>query len=134
MSLNWNIENIVNYMDIAPGGDVNADGSTTYKNGGEGVKTWGLIMLTIGLGLPGITEENKARFFARTTLYTHLFGSVIHLDGKEYTFTPEDIDRRVGMTTNVSHETDSAWLKRMSKLAHDNALAYAEASFNKATV
>jgi len=81
-----------------------------------------LIWATIGVGLPGITRENAAEFFARLRFIERLDGA--HLiraevdgvrpEGYAAFITPEEIVAHIGLTANVTRESRTQWLKRFS--------------------
>lgn len=132
MSLNWNIENIRDYMVISPTGDPDATGQTIYKNGAEGAKTEVLIMFTIAIGMPKITEDNAAEFWTRVHLYEKLIGPFMYAGGgKKYYFTIEDIHRRIGLSTNATPESPTKWRKRVFEEAYNNAVAWGQAELNR---
>lgn len=91
MSLNWSIEKCANWGAITP----------TTKNGHEGVVTNTLIWAALSVKLGCITAVNVDEWVKRLTALEELGGAFMYKDGEPYSLTREDIERRVGMTTNV---------------------------------
>ncbi len=131
MSLNWNIENVRDYMEIAPGGEATADGSTKYKNGAEGVKTEVLIFTTMLIDVNGVNEDNVAEVYARIKMFEALNGALMTGPEGGVFFTFEDIYRRIGLTVNVTPTTKAAFLKRVGGLSYDNYVREAEQKLKK---
>ena len=102
MALNWSIERCANADEL--------------KEGIEWRKTDAIIWLTLVIGMDEITEDNKVEFYTRLKMYEGLSGSMFTIEGKEYFFYTQDIERRIGLSTNATRETFSAWTRRMLKL------------------
>jgi len=91
-----------------------------------------LIFASIAVGCRGISESNSETFFKRLAVYEKLFGAFMyraqdHVGSPE--ITPEEVIAHIGLTTNVSPETDSVWLKRiMGHALSDEAQRFKRAS------
>lgn len=76
---------------------------------------WGLtdalIWATMFVGMPRITEDNAAEFYARLHLIECLNGNLSHRAGEPYFITLEDIKRRVGLVTNATPWTRPQFIK-----------------------
>lgn len=129
MSLNWNIENVRDHMEISPA----QESMDEWVNGGEGVKTHVLILFSMVVGLGGITEKNATEWWARVHLFEKLHGTMMQLGGEPYNFTPQDIHRRIGLTVNVTPESATQWQKRIFSDVYKNAMQWAEAEFREKT-
>lgn len=117
MSLDWSISDVKDWESI----------SMKEENGREGTITQALIWGTLSIGLPGITEKNATEFFWRVRVLEREDGAFVrHYDGKEMQdvlLTRADIDRRIGLSTNVSTEARRVWVARQVKrLARDRKL------------
>jgi hypothetical protein len=76
----------------------------------------------MAIGMNCITEENIVEFYARVHVWENLL-SQAHLrhrnpeteEIEERPITPEDLQKRIGLSTNASSESRSKWLKRMNE-------------------
>jgi len=133
MGLNWSVKNVKDSESLFVH-DVRMEGEGDYLNS----KTESLIWFTMTAGLRSeITEENAADWFARISFYERLHGSWCYKRDEnkkvvEDRFTPEDIVRNIGLTTNghwSKAETFAQFVKRVTQ--HDEAEA--KRAFAKAT-
>jgi hypothetical protein len=92
MSLNWNITQVKDYEEL--------------QEGAAWQLTDALIWLTLTVGIPTITDANWQEFYARVHLLDLLYRS------PENWIKPEDVQRRIGLTTNVSSLTRNQFVKR----------------------
>lgn len=112
MPLNWNIEKVKNWQAI----------SYKPENGVEGAKTDRLIWACIEVNMSGITKENVDEFWRRfepiadsyAVLWKHRHDS----DPIKYLITKDDLIRRIGLYTNVSTLSKTAYnrLKKKEKV------------------
>jgi len=111
MSLDWNITDVKDWESI----------SMKKENGLEATKTHALIWATLSVDLPGITEKNVEEFFWRIKTAEKLSGAFVRKsenDGiVDVLFTREDIERRIGLSTNVATKPRIAWVARVVKAA-----------------
>ncbi len=109
MSLNFKLDKIKDYKTVCWDGDVMADGKMKLV-------TESLIWTTMQVGLGSITEENIPEWLVRLDLVDRLFGTMmVRYDGDKRVnvpFTKEDLVAHIGLTTNVSKETRTKFLKR----------------------
>jgi hypothetical protein len=110
MSLDWNLTKINNNIEVC--WEKNEDGTDKLNP-----VTESLIWLTMGIGMGSITEENQSDFYCRVAMYEKLFGTMLSYwkDSKKVSvpITPEDIHNHIGLTTNVSKDTDASFRKRI---------------------
>ena len=110
MSLDWNLTKINNNIEVC--WEKNEDGTDKLNP-----VTESLIWLTMGIGMGSITEENQSDFYCRVAMYEKLFGTMLSYwkDSKKVSvpITPEDINNHIGLTTNVSKDTDASFRKRI---------------------
>jgi hypothetical protein len=110
MSLDWNLTKINNNIEVC--WEKNEDGTDKLNP-----VTESLIWLTMGIGMGSITEDNQSDFYCRVAMYEKLFGTMLSYwkDSKKVSvpITPEDINNHIGLTTNVSKDTDAAFRKRI---------------------
>lgn len=97
MALSWNIEKCRDYKELTK--DENRTLTDT------------LIWATMFVGIPTITENNAKEFYARLRLMELLNGTFVSQKGKAYYLTLEDVERRVGLTTNAISLTRAQFLK-----------------------
>ena len=110
MSLDWNLTKINNNLEVC--WEKNEDGTDRLNP-----VTESLIWLTMGIGMGSITEDNQSDFYCRVAMYEKLFGTMLSYwkDSKKVSvpITPEDINNHIGLSTNVSKDTDAAFRKRI---------------------
>lgn len=96
MSLDWNVTKVKDWEDI--------------KDGDNWAITQCLIFDMLGNGYWEVTEKNWADVYARSV---ERKGEPIMDHGEPRNFTPEEIHRRIGLSTNVgADETEAKWLRR----------------------
>lgn len=88
-----------------------------------------LIWATIPMGIGSITEKNHLKVFERLTVWQRMVGPAIsfHKGDKVY-ITLADIRAYIGLSTNVSTETDAVFYRKVARWAsqdyrimeHDN--------------
>lgn len=120
MSLNWNLTKVENH-------ETKCFKIATYDDAWRGIKkgervlndvTYTLIFGTIAAGLRGITAANADKFWARISAYEKLYGAFIRGTNDkgepvDEPLTYQDILDHIGLSTNVSDETDAKWAKRI---------------------
>ena len=87
----------------------------------ERVVTECVIFLTMAVGLGEITTSNVDEFAMRVLVHEGANGPLMRDgDGQPRPMTYADIERRIGLTTNVAQESRAAWQRRlMSGLVSD---------------
>lgn len=140
MSLNWNLSKMADHHGLhntAPKGE-----EAAFPKGSpedlEGDFQWAitetLIWATIWLGMSSITEANWQRFATRLRLYENAFGATMRKDGEDWKIRPEDVHRRIGLSTNASPLTEAAFRKRVfDRLMREaeSAVSYAAKSIGR---
>lgn len=110
MSLDWDLTKINNNTEVC--WEKNEDGTDKLNP-----VTESLIWLTMGISMGSITEDNQSDFYCRVAVYEKLFGTMLSYwkDSKKVSvpITPEDIHNHIGLTTNVSKDTDASFRKRI---------------------
>jgi hypothetical protein len=93
MALSYQLSEIENWREL-----LYADGvlPTTQR----------VIFATMAVGLGRITEKNLAEFWTRVRM-------IEAIDGVHKRLTLADIQRHIGLRTNVGDETKTQWLKRI---------------------
>lgn len=118
MSLDWSITKVKDWKAI----------SLAEENGIEGRKTEKLVWACMAVDLPGITAKNVDEFFFRVELLEKLRGAFLAYNirdesapggwrTEERPMTRADIERRIGLTTNVASKPRGAWLKKVTAKA-----------------
>lgn len=102
MALNWNIENVENWKQIS-------------ENDNERVITDVLVWATLVVGIREIKSNNVDEFYARVHLVEVLQGAFRNKEGNSIFITKDDIQRRVGMTTNSGTYTRIQFNKNQMK-------------------
>jgi len=104
MALSWNITDVKDWKKID-------------EEGIRGVLDT-LLYMTMIVGMGEITEKNYKQFFARLDFAQKVSGPFMWAVNqkskkpKNVLFTEEHIKRFIGLSTNVTYETPSAWVKR----------------------
>jgi hypothetical protein len=118
MSLDWDITNCKNREAIQE------------EENGEWAITNALIWATMSNDIGSIKPKNVADFYARTKV-TELFGALVTNYNKDtdeispYSMTFGDIEKRIGMYSNVFTITPLQWLKKIETFSqHDNQKDY----------
>lgn len=126
MALTWDISEVKDFENVcfmeAP-----ADEPMAGITKGDRVMnpvTNALIWATIGVDLPGITEEDAAEFYARLRFTEEISGPYliraevdgVRPSGRDAFITIEEVLAHVGLKANVSKMARAAWLK---KFGHD---------------
>jgi hypothetical protein len=117
MSLSWNLEKIRDWKEIS-------------ENDNEWAVTETLIWDCMAVEIGTITEKNAAEFYARVRLLEQLYGcslGYVGEDGKrvDRPITPEDVERRIGLSTNVgSAKARSTFYKKIGRELDDNVRHY----------
>lgn len=96
MSLNWDFTGVPNHEEIDP------------------VVKEHMIFGCLHVGMNDITEANAEEFFARINLVETLHGALRRDGDFKFVFTtPEEVQRCIGLRTNVSNETWAKWRNRL---------------------
>lgn len=114
MALHWNVSKVKGSDTVC---FTEADGKRTLNPATEA-----LIFATMIIGLPEITEKDAKEFYWRILFYERTFGALrckwvddgSRSEGGVF-FTPAEIRAHIGLSTNASRETRSAWVKRMGR-------------------
>lgn len=78
------------------------DGECQYSS-----LTYSLIWTMIPIAVSSITRENVEKVFQRIYAYEHLRGAMRQANGKPVYFTFEEVKAHIGLTTNVTNQTDA---------------------------
>lgn len=113
MSLNWNLKKIKDHEKLCWVPCHEVKGNVRLNS-----VTEVLIWLSLEIGLDEITEKNYKEFFIRVSLAEKLFGTYLFnpRDGDVHEPRPitlEDIKSHIGLDTNASNMTKTAFHKRM---------------------
>jgi hypothetical protein len=116
MSLNYDLTKIENSDEL-------------FENDRMNAVTESLIFYTIFIGMNQITNDNSAKFFERVYLYEKLFGaSVSFIDEDnnrvERKIKYADIRRHLGLHTNATSLSDTAFKNNMVKRAFEDARSF----------
>lgn len=114
MSLVFDLGNITDCQDVC-----------YNTNGDLSPVTHVLIISTMSVCMGEITKANAAEFYARMTIVDRLHGPL--LTGPGHTprpVTPQDVQDHIGLHTNVTNVTTSAWLRNLKTLVDDLAREY----------
>lgn len=79
--------------------------------------TAGIVEFTMSVGMGEITEKNVYEFFARLKILEAYYGPLFYTSKAPYLITLDDLRNRIGMTTNVSDETTTKWMRRFEQNA-----------------
>lgn len=77
-------------------------------------KTHTIIHLSMVLGLSKITKQNWFDFYTRMHIYEMCFGPFAYKSaGQPDYFSPKDIHRHIGLTTNVGNLSYTQFMKKV---------------------
>jgi hypothetical protein len=113
MSLDWDITNCKNMEALQE------------EENGEWAITNALIWATMSNDIGSLKPKNVADFYARTKV-TELFGALVTKYDKDtdkcnpYLMTFGDIEKRIGMFSNVFTITPLQWLKKIEKFSQQD--------------
>ena len=113
MSLDWDITNCKNMEALQ------------NEENGEWAITNALIWATMSNDIGSLKPKNVADFYARTKV-TELFGALVTKYDKDtdecnpYLMTFGDIEKRIGMFSNVFTITPLQWLKKIEKFSQQD--------------
>ena len=130
MSLDWSLNRIKDYetvcwipvaKDYEPGYmeslSEDADGNLRKMNS----VTYVIIMSTMLIGMGDITEKNLEEVVLRLELWQDVNGAMMRrfIDGKstDVRVTPADLQRHIGLSTNVGKESWTWFAKRLRAVA-----------------
>jgi hypothetical protein len=145
MSLNWNIGRVrdcatvcydrrtfttpeeakafiraeTSYMGPHWGLDADEAAGTSAKR--LSVTTNMLIWASMLVGLPSITEANAERWYKRLAAVEARNGAYRTRDGEDLFFTLEEVKAHVGLSTNVSTETDATFRAKVARWEREAA-------------
>jgi hypothetical protein len=107
MSLDWSVRDVANHKEI--------------MDGPEWVATEMLIFVTIPIGVNRITEDNAEEVFRRVAIWEEVAGAMRFRGDEKVMFTPEEINRRIGLSTNASTRTKADFRKLCWKQLEERA-------------
>ena len=119
MSLNWNIENVKDYKELTDSDD-------------ESVVTQVIVFGTMGVGIGEITEKTAEEFFIRLRIWENLFGPSLIMNGEPTKITFAQVQRRIGLTTNVSFESKPNWNTKVARWVRETAVEQMYSEIHKA--
>lgn len=124
MALNWDLTKIKDFETVC------------FRTDAEGNRklnpvTESMIWLTMHLGIGGLTKRHAPEFAKRLNVYQGIFGPILFNESGPAYLGAEEVYAHIGLTTNVSHETRSKFMKRV--WGHvDREFAASERARNKA--
>jgi hypothetical protein len=120
MAVHWDATDVADYETL------HADEFEWTKTQALMVSNWGFgLMEYIGLG--SITEKNVSEFWVRLAIIQALTGAPLYRVGEDdkvvpVYYTREDIERRIGLSTNYGTKTRPAFMKNIN-LVMNNIVA-----------
>lgn len=113
MPLTWEIDKIENYKELCWLPDSKEGEELKFR---VSPITEVLIWRTMVVDMGKITSENVNEFAWRLMLYEKIFGGAILDNGEERALTYEEVRAHIGLVTNVSTTSRTAWRKRLLKM------------------
>jgi hypothetical protein len=104
MSLNWNVEQVVNHEQVCfiETDEKDSEGKPLRR---MNPVTDALIWATISIKLGEITEANADDFYARLAIMEKLSGPfLVDGEGNSRYITPEEVKAHIGLYCNVANE------------------------------
>ena len=99
MSLNWNFTDKERFAKL-----------TEEEKKQNDLYVWGCLAVGIG----EITKKNAKEWLARYAFYTNCLGAMYLTKGEPYIPSLEDVEKRIGLRTNVfPNETEAAFAKKV---------------------
>ena len=80
-----------------------------------------LVWASLLVGLPSITEANAERWFKRLATIEAHNGAYRSRDGEDVFFTLDEVRAHIGLSTNVSTETDAAFRAKVKRWEREAA-------------
>jgi hypothetical protein len=87
-----------------------------------------LIWASMLVGLPTITEKNAERWHKRLATVEAHNGAYRSRDGEDVFFTLDEVKAHIGLSTNVSTETDAAFRAKIKRWEAEKAARAARAA------
>jgi hypothetical protein len=123
MALHWDVSKVKNYETLCfrtlSEGEADPNQGTKAGDRVETSLTRTLVFGCMNVGLGTITERNWRTWYARFHLFEKLNGAFLsrRIEGTDKWesryVTPEEVHAHIGLSTNVSKESDAAWRKRI---------------------
>jgi hypothetical protein len=85
------------------------------------VTTNTLIWASLLVGLPEITEKNAERWYKRLATVEAHNGAYRSRDGEDVLFTLDEVRAHIGLSTNVSTETDATFRAKVRRWEREAA-------------
>jgi len=116
MSLRFDLTEIPNYKEACFREAKDSDGVTIVDENGDArcsmsPTTDYIVMMTMFIGMPCITEENAQEFFHRSLFYEKVFDSFHVAQNGKRLLTPQDISSHIGLRTNSSRLSKAEFLR-----------------------
>jgi hypothetical protein len=114
MGLHWDVRSVKDFETLCWTVDERGDANMGIKPGDKVLHpmTHALVMMSMGVGLGGITEKNWREWWARLSLLQSMDGPYLHTgDGEPWLIKPSDVHAHIGLTVNVSRESRAKWLR-----------------------
>jgi hypothetical protein len=152
MSLNWNIGRIRDYHTVCfdrrvfdtpeeaeafiraetsfmgPNWYIDTDDEAGRTAKRMSVTTNMLIWASLLVGLPEITEANAERWYKRLATIEANNGAYRTRDGEDVPFTLDEVRAHIGLSTNVSRETDAKFRAKVKRWEAETAARAARAA------
>jgi len=111
MSLNFSFEK------VTPPADMTLDQLTSHPTRKD---EWhpvadSLVWLSLICGFNKITQDNLADVTRRIVFYQKLYGAYLQKNGRPVYINDKDVAMFVGLSTNVTPETETKWYARTTK-------------------
>ena len=115
MSLNWTVDQIDNFEERCFITATKDEPMSGIVKGARVVHplTHTLVFMSMSVGLGCITTKSWRTWYARARAVELLGGPFRGVGDSATYITAEDVYSHIGLTTNVSRETDAQWRKRM---------------------
>lgn len=99
MSLDFDLRKVRNSKELWVEDATDSDGTQRYR---LDAKWEGIVFAAISVGIGHIADADEAaEFYARLRVVEKVYGAIVGTSDGQYFYTPSDVQRMIGLRTNV---------------------------------
>jgi hypothetical protein len=135
MALTFDVKKVKNHKDVTTAWRIGNEVYLTeaeIPEGAEAIEIWhpmteAIVFRTMAVGFGSVSEKNICEFYTRSMLFDRITDThPLWVRGEKTHLTMEMLQTHIGLTTNVSDETRTAWMKRIVGYEYDNLMLHAK--------